>query len=316
MSDALPLASRPRFGVMTQTFDGDQARRMAKAYIDWGYESVWIGDHIAFQGPISDPLTQIAFFSALAPQLMFGTCVYLVPLRHPTAIAKMVATLDRLLGADHLIFGVGVGGEYPPEYEASGVSVKQRGGRTNEAIPLMRRLWTEPKVAHQGKYFNFGEIRLEPKPLTAGGPPIWVGGRSEPALTRVAKLGDGWMPYVVTPKRFSEGLDFIATQAAADKRKIERFGTGILQFCSIDDSYDVALDRAAENLSKRYGMDFREPARRYGAIGRPADVAAKIAEFIKAGVRDFSIDAIGTGEIRNVQLERFAREVIPLLGVR
>jgi len=315
MSDALPLESKPRFGVMTQAFDGDQARRMAKAYVEWGYESVWIGDHIAFQGPINDPLTQITFFAALAPQLIFGTCVYLVPLRHPTAIAKMVATVDRLLGAGHFIFGVGVGGEYPPEYEASGVPVKQRGGRTNESIPLLRRLWSEPKVAHQGKYFNFGEIRLEPKPLTAGGPPIWVGGRSDAALKRAGALGDGWMPYVVTPKRVAEGLDFIAAHAASRARKIERFGTGILLFCSIDESYDRALDRAAENLSKRYGMDFREPARRYGALGRPADVAAKIAEFIKAGVRDFSIDAIGTGEVRNVQLERFAREVIPLLAI-
>jgi len=313
MSDALPLDSKPRFGVMTQAFDGEQARRMAKLYVELGYETLWIGDHIAFQGPINDPLTQIAFFAALAPQLTLGTCVYLVPLRHPTAIAKMVATLDRLLGPGRLIFGVGVGGEFPPEFEASGVPVKQRGGRMNESIPLMRRLWTESEVAHQGKYFNFGSIRLEPKPLTAGGPPIWIGGRSESALKRVAALGDGWMPYVVSPKRFAEGLDFIGAHAAVQGRKIERFGSGLLLFCLIDESYERALDAATESLSKRYGMDFREPARRYGALGRPADIAAKLNEFIKAGARDFSIDAIGTGEARNVQLERFAREVIPLL---
>ncbi|HTY56443.1 MAG TPA: LLM class flavin-dependent oxidoreductase [Candidatus Binataceae bacterium] len=315
MSDALPLDNRLRFGVMTQASDGDQARRMIKNYVDWGYEALWIGDHIAFQGPINDPLTQIAFFAALAPKMIFGTCVYLVPLRHPTATAKMVATLDRLLGPGRLIFGIGVGGEFPPEFEASGVPVKQRGGRTNESLPLMRRLWTEPKVAHQGKYFKFGEIRLEPKPLTPGGPPIWVGGRGESALKRAAILGDGWMPYVVSAKRISEGLDFIGAQAAKHGRKIERFGTGVLLFCLIDDSYERALDLATESLSKRYGMDFREPARRYGALGRPADIAARMSEFIKAGVRDFSIDVIGTGEARNVQLERFAREVIPMLKI-
>jgi probable F420-dependent oxidoreductase len=313
MSDALPLELKPRFGVMTQAFDGDQARRMAKTYVNLGYEALWIGDHISFQGPINDPLTQIAFFAALAPQLTLGTCVYLVPLRHPTTIAKMVATLDRLLGPGRFIFGVGVGGEFPPEFEASGVPVKQRGGRMNESIPLMRRLWTETKVAHQGKYFSFGEIRLEPKPLTAGGPPVWIGGRSESALKRVAELGDGWMPYVVSPKRFGEGLDFIGAHAKSKGRKIERFGSGILLFTLIDESYERALDIATESLSKRYGMDFREPARRYGALGRPEDVAAKLGEFIKAGARDFSIDAIGTGEARNIQLERFAREVIPLI---
>lgn len=311
MSDALPLEPKPRFGVMTQAFDGNQARRMAEAYVKWGYKSLWMGDHIAFLSPINDPLTQIAFFAALAPEMVFGTAVYLIPLRNPTATAKMVATLDRLVGAGRLVFGVGVGGEYPPEYEASGVPLKQRGGRANEIIPLLRRLWTEPKVAHHGKYFNFGEIRLEPKPLTPGGPPIWLGGRAEAALKRTGAMGDGWMPYVVTPKRYAEGLDFIGAHATLMGRKIERFGTGLLLYCVIDDSYERALDIATEHLSKRYGMDFREAARRYGALGRPADVAAKIAEFMKAGTREFIIDAIGLGEARHEQLERFAREVMP-----
>jgi len=91
----------------------------------------------------------------------------------------MVATLDRLLGAGHFIFGVGVGGEFPREYEACGIPIRERGGRATEAIQVMKRLWTGDRVEHRGKYFNFGEISMQPRPKTPGGPPVWIGGRAE-----------------------------------------------------------------------------------------------------------------------------------------
>ncbi len=314
MSAPVPVAEKPRFGATASAADGPRGRAAVEAIRRWGYEAIWTGDHVAFTGPINDPLTQLAYFSAVAPEMVFGTCVYLLPLRHPVPVAKMVATVDRLLGAGHLIFGVGVGGEFPPEYEACGIPLKERGGRMNESIALMRRLWTEPKVAHRGHHFSFGEIRMQPPPLTLGGPPIWIGGRAEAALKRAARLGDGWMPYVVAPKRYSDGLTFIAAEAERAGRKLERFGTGLLLFTTLGETYESALDVAAEHLSKRYAMDFREPARRYCALGRPADVAAKVAEFIRAGAREFIIDMIGPNAERDEQMERFAREVIPLVA--
>src|SRR5208282_2405578 len=247
------------------------------------------------------------------PQLIFGTGVYLLPLRHPVPVAKVVASVDRLMGAGHFIFGIGVGGEFPAEYEACGVPVKERGGRANESIEIMRRLWTGEPVEHRGKYFNFGKISMLPKPLTPGGPPIWIGGRAEAALKRAARLGDGWVPYVITPKRFADGLDFIGAEAARAGRKIERFDTALFIFCTIGSSFEAALDVSAEHLSRRYAMDFREPARRYAALGTPAEVAAKVADFRKSGAREFLIDMVGPYEERDAMLERFAREVIPLV---
>jgi len=316
MSEALPLATRVRFGVMAGAPDREHAQSAADAIARWGYEVVWCGDHVAFTGPISDPLLQLTYMSALHPELTYGTSIYLLPLRHPTPVAKMVATLDRLMGAGHFIFGIGVGGEFPPEFEACGVPVKQRGGRANEAIGVIKRLWSEPVVEHRGRYFSFGPIRMEPKPATPGGPPIWVGGRAEAALKRAARYGDGWMPYVLTPKRISEGLEFIAREAQAAGRRIERFGTSFHAFVTLGKSYEQALDVAAEHLSKRYAMDFREPARRYGVIGTPADAAEKIAELIKAGIRDIGVDAICHPRDRDSMLEQFAAEVIPLVRGR
>ncbi len=121
------------------------------------------------------------------------------------------------------------------------------------------------------------------------------------------------MPYAVTPKRVTDGLEFIAREAQKSGRKIERFGTSIHLFTTLGASYEKALDVSANHLSKRYAMDFREPAKRYAAIGKTADVAARIAEFIKAGIRDVGIDVISHPSDRDGQLEQFAKEVIPLI---
>jgi alkanesulfonate monooxygenase SsuD/methylene tetrahydromethanopterin reductase-like flavin-dependent oxidoreductase (luciferase family) len=313
MSDALPLNSQLRFGAMATAADRDHALKTVSTLSEWGFDSIWTGDHVAFTGPIDDALTELTYMSALKPSLLFGTSIFLLPLRHPVPVAKMVATVDRLMGAGHFIFGVGVGGEFPREYEACGVPLKQRGGRTNEAIEIIKRLWTGEPVEHHGKYFSFGKITMAPKPRTPGGPPIWIGGRAEAALKRAARLGDGWMPYVVTPKRVADGLGFIAREADAARRKIDRFGTAIHLFATLGPSYEAALDVAANFLSKRYAMDFREPAKRYAAVGKPSDVASRIDEFVKAGIRDINVDVISAPSDRDAQHEQFAKEVIPLL---
>jgi probable F420-dependent oxidoreductase len=313
MSEVLPLNSKVRFGAMTTAADREHALKTVNSLSQWGYDTIWTGDHVAFTGPIDDSLTQLTYLSALKPDLIFGTSIYLLPLRHPTTVAKMVATVDRLMGAGHFIFGVGVGGEFPREYEACGVPLKQRGGRCNEAIEIIKRLWTGEPVEYHGKYFSFGKITMAPKPRTPGGPPIWVGGRAEAALTRAARLGDGWMPYVVTPKRVADGLEFIARDAEKANRKLDHFGTALHLFVTMGPSYEAALDVSANFLSKRYAMDFREPAKRYAAVGKAADVAERIDEFIRAGIREINVDVISAPSDRDAQHEQFATEVIPLL---
>src|SRR6202790_4099177 len=245
MSDVLPLNCKIRFGAMARAADSDHALKTVNTLSELGYESIWTGDHVAFTGPVDDPLTQLTSLSALQPNLLFGTSIFLLPLRDPTTVAKMVATLDRLMGAGHFIFGVGVGGEFPAEYEACGIPVKQRGGRTNESIEIMKRLWTGEPVEHRGKYFSFGPITMLPKPATPGGPPIWIGGRSDAALRRAARLGDGWMPYVITADRFAQGLEVIAREAELAHRDFTSFGTAAQIFATIADSYEKGIDIAA-----------------------------------------------------------------------
>ena len=155
---------------------------------------------------------------------------------------------------------------------------------------------------------------MEPKPATPGGPPIWIGGRAEAALKRAALHGDGWMPYVLTPKRIADGLEFIAREANRAGRKIESFGTSFHAFVTLGKSYEVALEVAGEQLSKRYAMDFRNAAQRYCALGTPAEIVASIRRFHAAGVRHVILDFVGPYEERERQIERFAAEALPLLA--
>jgi probable F420-dependent oxidoreductase len=292
----------------------DEMKSLVELVDRCGYDSMWVGDHVAFTIAIFDPLLQLAQAAVLSRRLVFGTDVFLLPLRHPTPIAKQVSTLDHLTEG-RFIFGVGVGGEFPKEYEACGVPINERGARLSESLTIMRKLWTGEPVSHAGKFFTFEGIRMQPPPRQPGGPPIWCGGRADPALRRIGRMTDGWMSYVVTPDMYRQGLEKIATAASEAARTFDRgFGTAHLLFTRIDDTYEKALDAATISLSQRYAMDFRKAAQRYGALGTPQDVVETIFKFQQAGVRHLILDFVGPYEERDQQIERFATEAMPLLA--
>jgi probable F420-dependent oxidoreductase len=309
----LLLDDRLRVGFIGGYGSREAARRGAALAQRCGYDSLWVGDHVAFALPVLDPLLQLAQLAAFSDDLALGTSVYLLPLRHPVLVAKQVATLDQLCDG-RLVFGVGVGGEFPAEYAACEVPVAERGARLEAAIPLVRALVRGEKAGGDGRFFRFPETQLAPPARRPGGPPIWCGGRAPAALDRMGRLTDGWISYVVTPERYAEGLARIAASAARAGRSGARFGTAHLLFTWIDDDDGRALEAATAHLSQRYAMDFRKAAQRYAALGRPADVAARVDAFWRAGVRHLILDPTGPAAGRDEQLERFAAEVRPLLG--
>src|SRR6201998_3349020 len=155
-----------------------------------GYDSLWVGDHISFAVPILDPLLQLAQAAVASRRLTLGTSVYLLPLRHPTPVAKQVATLDHLTEG-RLIFGVGVGGEFPREYEVCGVPREERGARLSEGIALLRRFWSGEPVSHHGRFYGpFNAAPMHPPARKGGAPPIWSAGRADGALRRTGRLAD------------------------------------------------------------------------------------------------------------------------------
>src|SRR6195256_1136098 len=130
----IPRPTEPADDPWQPTIDEMQA--LVRLVDDCGYDSLWVGDHIAFAVAIFDPLLQLAQAAVVSRRLKLGTNVYLVPLRHPVPIAKQAATLDHL-SEGRLIFGVGIGGEFPREYEVCGIPREERGARLSEAIPLL-----------------------------------------------------------------------------------------------------------------------------------------------------------------------------------
>jgi probable F420-dependent oxidoreductase len=290
----------------------DEMRDFVELVDACGFDSLWVGDHISFTTPIFDPFLQLAQAAVVSRRLLLGTAVYLLPLRHPTPVAKQVATLDHLTEG-RLIFGVGVGGEFPQEYEVCGVPLTERGARLSEAIPILRDLWSGNPVSHPGgRYPAFNAVAMQPPPRQPGGPPIWFGGRSELALRRSGRLGDGWLAYVVTPEMYAAALDKIS--AAAAGRTLARFGTGHLLFTRLGRTYEEALEAATASLSQRYAMDFRRAAERYAALGPPEQVAQRIRAFHAAGVRHLLLDIVGPYEDREAQIRWIARDLLPLLA--
>lgn len=309
----LPLANETNFGIQTRLPTPDLTEQTVELLDQLDFDSVWVGDHLAFTLPILDPFVQLAHACAYSRKLTVATGVYLLPMRHPAAAAKQAASLDHL-SEGRFIFGVGVGGEFPREWELVDVPTKERGARLTEGIEVMRKLWSGEPTSHEGKFYSFSEVHMQPGSFHANGPPIWCGGRSEAALKRAGRLADGYLSYVITPDMFRDALVKIDEAAEEAGREIKDFGSGHLLFCCIDETYEKAWDKATELLSERYAMDFRRAAERYCAMGTPEDVAAKIKEFHDAGVRHFVFDFLGLQPERIEALEVFAAEVRPYLS--
>ncbi len=292
---------------------GAWTRRITTLIDQLGFDAVWAGDHVAFAGPILDPLMQLAQAAALSERLMIGTSVYLLPLRHPAAVAKQAASLD-VLSEGRLIFGVGVGGEFPIEFALCGVPVEERGARLSEGIAVLRKLWSGAPVSHDGRFYPFPEVMIEPAPIQPGGPKIWCGGRSEAALRRAGRLADGWISYAITEDRFRQSLETIATAAEAAGRSMAAFDAGHLLFIRLGETREQALDFASDFLSVRYSMDFRRPAERYCALGTAEEVATTIRAFYAAGARHLVCDVLAHQADKEAEVARFGEQVLPLLA--
>jgi probable F420-dependent oxidoreductase len=291
MAEELVLENEIDLGVVLTQQDPKQIRKTAQAIEAAGFDSIWAGDHISFHVPLIESLTLLAFVAAATERIRIGTSVYLLPLRHPTITAKTTAALDVVSGG-RFQFGVGVGGEFPPEFEAVGVPVNERGSRANEAIEIIRKLWTGEKVGHEGNHFSFAPVALAPKPVQENGPPIIVGGRKPPAFRRAGRLADGYVSHMCSPVMFRDNLEAIRGHAEKAGRKDVAFKTTTFIFTILGDDYDKCHESAASMLKMIYNVDFEEAAHKYCLLGRPEDCLAQMQRFVDAGSRGFILSPL------------------------
>ncbi len=286
MTDRLRLKDRLQAGLVMTAQDRDGVLSLAPRIEAAGFDSIWVGDHVSFYIPIIESLTLLSFVAGVTERVRLCTGVYLVPLRHPTTTAKITSSLDVLSGG-RLTLGIGVGGEFPPEFEATGVPVKERGSRTDEGVEILRRLWSEDKVVHRGRHFAFGPVSLAPKPLQPGGPPIIEGGRKGPSFRRAGALGDGYISHMCSPEQYAKNMRSIEEHAATAGRKDVDFETASFLFTVLDDDYESAHGRAAKMLGTIYNTDFSEAAKKYCLLGKPEDCLEQMEAFSRAGSRHF-----------------------------
>lgn len=188
------------------------------------FDSLWVSERIS--GHSCDPVVAMAFAAGRTKKLKFGMSVMVLPGRNPVLVAKQLATLDRL-SSGRLLPAFGLGAPNLAEWGAFGVQRKERAPIFDEALPLIRRLWTEDSVSHHGTYYNFENITVLPKP-TQTPPDVWLGGQAPSELRRIGRMADGWLPSFTTPAEVAKGMDVIKQVAAEHDREIDPEHFGVL----------------------------------------------------------------------------------------
>jgi len=253
---------------------------------EMGADSLWTGGHIASRNPSPEAMMSLAQLVENTTEAVIGSAILLLPLYPPALVAKQIADLDRR-SRGRIALGVGIGGEYPQEFRATGVPISERGARLDEAIPLLRTLWSAEEIDHRGRFYPMDKVKIHPAPTQGARLPIIVAGRHEPAMRRAARMGDGWMPYMYSPQRFRQSAETIRSEGRETGRDLTRFSWALFTPVNIRLDGDAARKEAASFLGRTYDQSFEEMISHIGAVGTPAEVAKRLTEYVEAGVRHF-----------------------------
>ncbi len=282
------LRDSARFGELV---DGLESR---------GFDSLWLSERLTGEAP--DPLVGLAFAGGRTSKLKLGTSVLVLPGRNPVDVAKEWASLDRLSGGRALpAFGLGVAN--PAEQQAFGVAREERAAWFDEALPLIRRLWTEDAVDHDGPRFSYRGLSVRPKPVQQP-PDVWLGGRAKSELRRVGRLGDGWLPSFSTPGEVAAGRVVVEEAAADAGREIEVEHYGALVIYVRDQIPDLL---ATAIRSRRPDADPADLV----PVGLPA-LRAHLERFLEAGFSKLVLVPAHDPASWTAELDDVAYEILPL----
>jgi alkanesulfonate monooxygenase SsuD/methylene tetrahydromethanopterin reductase-like flavin-dependent oxidoreductase (luciferase family) len=251
-----------------------------------GVDHLCAGDHVSFfVGAGSDGLISAASLCAAQADLPVYVALYLLPLRHPVPVARQLATIAEL-APGRLVLGVGIGGEDRHEMEVCGIDPSTRGRRTDECLRILRDLADGTPTSFDGEFFSLRDAHIVPAPSPRI--PLIVGGRSDAALVRAARLGDGWLGIWVSPGRYAAARDRITVEATDRGRDPSRFEHALNVWCGFATTREAARAPLATQMQAFYQMPF-EPFERYSPYGTPEDVAEFLQPYIEAGCSTFNV---------------------------
>ena len=233
-----------------RSLDGARLGALAEAIEGHGFDSLWLSERIS--GPAPDPMLGLTFAAARTQRIKLGTSVQVLPGRSPARLAKSWATLDALSGGRALpAFGLGIA--HPVEQQAFGVARGDRAPIFDEALPLIRRLWSEDAVDHDGEHFHYEAMTVLPKPSKPLD--VWLGGKAPSELRRVGRLADGWLASFATPEDCKASRVAIEDAAAAADRTIDDDHFGAMVLYAHEDLPEKLVELLA---SRNPGADPRE----------------------------------------------------------
>ena len=265
-----------------------------------GWDSIWFSERVASDAP--DPLVAMAAVAGRTSRLKFGPSVMVVPGRNPALLAKQLATLDVVSGG-RLVAAFGLGVEGGSDRAIFSVEKADAPGITDEAVALIRRLWSGERVTFEGRYFRLDGVAVGPRPVQKPHPDVWFGGVSPAALRRVGKHGDGWLPSFVTVGEYAEKADAVRRLAAEHGRAVD------------EEHFGALVPYMPEGLGLEEQVLTVVSARRPGVEPRDMVVVdgldalrARLEAFVDAGAGKFVVTPVlpprdWTEELRRVRAE-------------
>jgi alkanesulfonate monooxygenase SsuD/methylene tetrahydromethanopterin reductase-like flavin-dependent oxidoreductase (luciferase family) len=292
-----------REAIMSARADPSGLYRIAERAEALGFHSVWVGDSLTAR-PRIDALTTLAAIGARTQRVRLGTAIFLAALRHPILLAYQLASLDWITGG-RVDLGVGYGRPKEPaaehEFEILGLDPSARMKMSEELVQVMRRLWRENDVSHDGKFSRFEHVTIEPKPIQPGGVPIWLASNNvEPGLKRVARLADAWINNIKSPDLFGECWQKIQDYAAAAGRKPESIQSGI--YFTLAAGGKEAVIEGQQFLAQYYNRSYEAVANAMLCVtGSWDEVIDWTEKYIEAGARTVVLRFAANDQLRTLE---------------
>jgi probable F420-dependent oxidoreductase len=269
-----------------------------------GYDSLWFPERV--NSPQLDPIVAMSYVAGRASRLKFGSAVSVVPGRNPVLMAKMLASLDVVSGGRcHPAFGLGIANT--AEHQAFQVDRKERAPWIEEAMPLMRRLWAEDEVDHEGERFTVRGARVLPKPVQDP-LEVWLGGQAPSELRRTGRLADGWLASFTTPHHVAEGIAVIEEAATEAGRTMDPEHYGVLiPYLTGDGERDVPEALQAVVAARKPDADPRDVV----ATSRDR-IVTLVKEYLSVGASKFVLFPFGEPDDWHAEIEGLGQVTLPL----
>ena len=271
------------------SYSFEEKQQLLARLTEVGVDQVFIADHVSFRdGSGTDGFIEVASLAQLHPSIDVMIGVYLLALRHPLPVARQLATMSTV-APGRMTLGVGIGGEDRHEIEICGVDPRTRGRRTDECLQIIRALMTGQPLDFDGEFFQLDAAQIRPAVNPAV--PLIIGGRSDAALHRTAKFGDGWLGAWCSPRRFAEAVGIVDEVAEQHGRAGIGWQHGYQPWIGVGDTPEEARAFVASAMEDFYKIPF-ESFEKYVPYGTPDMVAETLQPYIEAGCSTLNMQVV------------------------